>query len=139
MIDKQTGNHSERPDGDTPELVEHTHHGADEFDRHEGASFSDEDRVTLRHVAAALAGLVMVALMLIAISVSEEDTTTVESRDAVHHHEERGSGDGTQSDPAGSLRHQQYGFLGPHRGVRELHAEAARRDVAHRTPDAHSG
>jgi len=54
---------------DQPELVEHTHHGADEFDRHEGASFSDEDQVTLKHVASVLALLVVIAVTLIAIAI----------------------------------------------------------------------
>lgn len=69
MINSQTGNPSIAHRGDDPELVEHTHHGADEFDRHEGASFSDEDRSTLRHVAGVLAMLVVIALTLIAVAI----------------------------------------------------------------------
>lgn len=69
MINKQTSNPYIAHQEDAPELIEHTDHGAEEFDRHEGASFSDEDRSTLKHVAGVLTLLVVVALTLSAIAI----------------------------------------------------------------------
>jgi hypothetical protein len=68
-MNEQTSNPYLAHREDAPELVEHTDHGAEEFDRHEGASFSDEDRGTLRHVASVLALLVVIALTLIAVAI----------------------------------------------------------------------